>query len=161
VLASFNTHWGSGGLEERKTRGPRNRQVGLQTAHILAAALDPRTKSLKLCIPKEYHDDVWTELVENVDSYYWTLMSAGDSSNRIHVVSKEPTQSSGNAKKRTFQLTQLLSEFCSDSEDDESEKNSENAANNRAALKQDIEREINAYRRCEIINKDNIDPLAW
>jgi len=67
LLADFNTRWGTGdeGTVFRRdiTRGDRNRQVGLQPNILLAAACDPRMKSLTF-IPDMDKREIWDAVFE-------------------------------------------------------------------------------------------------
>lgn len=62
MLTNFNDRWGDGSsgsvVEENSTRTKGNRQKGLPILIIVAAALDPRFKSL--CgVPDAEHENVW------------------------------------------------------------------------------------------------------
>ena len=63
VKVKFQAEWGSGVagtvVNEHKQRGPRNRHVGLQKGHMIAAALDPRFKKLA-GIPSTEHAALWS-----------------------------------------------------------------------------------------------------
>ena len=52
LFDSFQTEWGCGDIDtmydEHRALGPRNRHKGFRQAHMLAAALDPRSKGLQL-----------------------------------------------------------------------------------------------------------------
>jgi hypothetical protein len=67
MLADFNTRWGTGTngtvFTENETRGDYRRQKGLSKRVLLAAALDPRTKSFA-GIPPEDQPLVWAYLLE-------------------------------------------------------------------------------------------------
>jgi len=67
LLADFNTRWGTGdeGTVFRRDiiRGDRNREVGLQPNILLAAACDPRMKSLTF-IPDMDKREIWDAVFE-------------------------------------------------------------------------------------------------
>jgi hypothetical protein len=67
LFKDFTEEWGTGNpgsvLTEHLTEGRRSRQKGLQPAHFMACALDPRTRDL-LGIPEQEHSNLW-EFVTN------------------------------------------------------------------------------------------------
>ena len=64
-VKGFNTYWGTGErdslFEENEVAGRGNRQKGFPKTMLIAAALDPRSKSLKYLGPKD-KSNIWDEI---------------------------------------------------------------------------------------------------
>ncbi len=77
LLEDFNNHWGDGNnaFDQNDIRGYRNRQVGIPKLAFIAAAMDPRMKSLDCMTPSDKNK---TWLFRDTAGKSWVSMTEAE-----------------------------------------------------------------------------------
>lgn len=159
IYDQFCKEWGDGtngtvtGLH--KSEGYRLRQVGLQPIHMIAAALDPRTKDLS-GIPKIERDHVWKKVQDAV------IAHTGHQQNNNNEILPTRSSKSESTKSKRDQM------FHIDDEDDDGDDNGDDGNRgdyNKQSLgasdiKTSVLLELASYRALSALSFDS-NPLTW